>query len=368
MSRKNKFNRGDVAEGILGACLVAKLINRPKNNRDNYPKVTRKDIDDVLDDFFGSGKELVEEAKDKVTRKKLIKDRIIFSIALPIAALEFLKEKDIRKKIVGDLYDSSIAYVENEWEREIREFYTNGIPDVIEIRSDGIGDQKGTKADIKITLNGKKYRRQISLKVSGGEQFAQVSGDEFSKQLAIWNDILGLDIKKMESSYNKALLGYDKSKFFSKRDDKKLTSFKNMLKTASKAVYTEASKQIKSAISSKNTTFYNKLVNLVIEGVTRGELEVELVKLESSKYKRLSFDRKSKQAYVGRLKKLNLIVDIPAEIDPQVRIYDGTKNKKNLILQIRVKVESASKVTGKGKVYKPYMRNYIEAGPRLFDI
>jgi len=368
VSRKNKFNRGDVAEGILGACLVAKLLNRPKREGDNYPKVTRKNIDDVLDDFFKSGKELIEEAKDKVIKKKLIKDKIIFSIALPIAALEFLKEKDIRKKIVGDLYDSSIAYVEKEWKKDISKFYTNGIPDVIEIRSDGTGDQKGTKADIKINVNGKKYRRQISLKVSGGEQFAQISGDEFSKQLAIWNDILGLNIEKMESTYNKAIHGYDKSMFFASRDDKKLSSFKNMLKTASKAVYTEASKQIKNSIVSKDTIFYDKFVNLVIEGVTRGELEVELVKLESSKYKRLSFDKKSKEEYVQRIKKLNLIVDVPSEIDPQVRIYDGIKNKKNLILQIRVKIESPSKNTREGKVYKPYMRNYIEAGPRLFDI
>ena len=90
--------------------------------------------------------------------------------------------------------------------------------------------------------------------------------------------------------------------------------------------------------------------------------------MESSKYKRLSFDKKSKEEYVQRIKKLNLIVDVPSEIDPQVRIYDGIKNKKNLILQIRVKIESPSKNTREGKVYKPYMRNYIEAGPRLFDI
>ena len=368
MAAKMKFNRGDVAEGILGACLAAKFINRPAKATDTYPTVTKKNIDEVLDDFFKTGGELVEEVKDKAVKKKRVKDKVIFSIALPIAALTLLKNKKARKEMFDDLYDSSIAYVEKEWEKDVADFYMNGNPDTIEVRSDGTGDQKGTKADIKMDINGKKYHRQISLKVSGGEQFAQVSGDEFSKQLAIWNDILGLDIKKMEKKYNLAMKGYDKSKFFASRDDKKLIAFKDMLKTASRAVYIEASKQIKSAISSKNTAFYNSLVKLVIDGVTKGELEVELVKLESSKYKRLNFDKKSQAAYVKRMKKLSLKVVVPTGIDPQVRIYDGTESKNNLILQIRVKIEAPSKNTPSGKVYKPYMRNYVEAGPRLFTI
>ena len=368
MSAKMKFNRGDVAEGILGACLAAKFMKRPAKPTDEYPTVTKKDIDKVLDDFFQSGGELVEEVKDRAAKKRRVKDKVIFSIALPVAALNLLKNKKQRQDMVGDLYDSSIDYVEKEWEKDVEEFYMNGKPDTIEVRSDGTGDQKGTKADIKMDVNGSKYHRQISLKVSGGEQFAQVSGDEFSKQLAIWNDILGLDISKMERKYNAAMKGYDKSKFFSKRDDKKLIAFKEMLKTGSRAVYTEASKQIKSAISSKSNTFYNSLVKLVIDGVTKGELEVELVKLESSKYKRLNFDKKSQAAYVRRMKSLRLVVVVPPNIDPQVRIYDGTQTKNNLILQIRVKIESPSKTTKEGKMYKPYMRNYVEAGPRLFTI
>ena len=363
-----KFNRGDVAEGILGACLAAKFINRPANATDKYPKVTKKHIDEVLDDFFRSGGELVEEVKDKAVKKRRVKDKVIFSIALPVAALNLLKDKKSRKKMVDDLYDSSIAYVEKEWSQDVTDFYMNGNPDTIEVRSDGTGDQKGTKADIKMDVNGKKYHRQISLKVGGGDQFAQVSGDEFSKQLAIWNDILGLDIRKMEKKYDVAMKGYDKTKFFASRDNKKLVAFKDMLKTASRAVYIEASKQIKAAISSKKNAFYNSLVKLVIDGVTKGELEVELVKLESSKYKRLTFDKKSQAAYVRRMKKLSLKVSVPTGIDPQVRIYDGSENKKNLILQIRVKIEAPSKRTPAGKVYKPYMRNYVEAGPRLFTI
>ena len=41
----HKFNRGDVAEGILGAALVAKFANRPKSLEDkNWFATERKQL------------------------------------------------------------------------------------------------------------------------------------------------------------------------------------------------------------------------------------------------------------------------------------------------------------------------------------
>jgi hypothetical protein len=51
-----KFNRGDVAEGILGATLTAKFINRPKTLKDENVKVTKAMINKVLDDFYKKSK------------------------------------------------------------------------------------------------------------------------------------------------------------------------------------------------------------------------------------------------------------------------------------------------------------------------
>ena len=72
MPKKTEWNRGDVAEGILGAALVAKFKNRPKGIeavdiekasdaklvkrvKKDWPKVTRNDIDSVLKTFFNGG-------------------------------------------------------------------------------------------------------------------------------------------------------------------------------------------------------------------------------------------------------------------------------------------------------------------------
>ena len=49
-------NRGDIAEGIMGAALTAKFIKRKLNQTvDTLPQVNATDIDAVLAKFFRSG-------------------------------------------------------------------------------------------------------------------------------------------------------------------------------------------------------------------------------------------------------------------------------------------------------------------------
>lgn len=361
-----KFNRGDVAEGILGAALTAKFANRYPEKMKN--PVTKEMIDYVLNQFFSANRMIEFKVKDVAASKgSAVVDGIRFSINLPTPAANLLKDKNSRK-IVDDLYDSAIEYVEKTWEEDVIEFATNGTVDDILIMSDGVGDQKGTKADIKVTINGQLYRKQISLKVAGGEQFAQVSGDDFEKQEKIWQDILGLDIKALEAKYNTAIKNYDKKEIFSSREDKRLGEFKDMIKTAAGVVYQEAAKQIQQKINSKNTEFFNNFAKLVFEGATRGDQSIELVKLQQRTFKQLKFDKNFIKNYSDQLKKSNLKAKFRETGDPLVQIFAGSESKSNLILQIRVKVEAASRNTKAGKVYSPYMRNYVEAGPLMFNL
>lgn len=371
MAKKDiKFNRGDVAEGILGAALAAKFINRPKKFGQNYPKLTKKDIDDLLDDFFRPpGNISVTTVKDVLVTKtqKKIRDNITLEISLPAAATAVLKKKSNRS-VVSDLYESAIDYVEDTWIKDVETFAYNASPDKILIASDGVGDQKGTKADIKITINGKPYKKQISLKVSGGEQFFQVSGHDFSKQMKIWNDLLGLDINEFEKQYMKAISNYDSTAQFSSRDEKKLIAMKDMVKSAAEVVYREAAKQMARKISSKDTKFFKNLANMVFTGATRGDKSIELVKLDKE-YKRMRFDRGFVKRYTEVLKKSDLKVSYREDGDPLIQVHTGTGvGKQNLILQIRVKVEAAPKGTNQGKRYSPYMRNIVEAGPMMFAL
>lgn len=363
-----KFNRGDVAEGVLGATLAAKFINRPKTLKDGNLVVTKSMINAVLDDFYKKSILVSYKVNDIAHKKgKAAIDNVNFSINLPEAAAELLRVK-ANRTIVDDLYDSAIAYVEKTWTDDVMVFALNGQIDTVDIISDGVGDQKGTKADIKINVNGKKYYRQISLKVAGGEQFAQVSGDDFSKQQKLWEDVLKLDISKLNKKYNTALAKYDKTKVFSSRDDDKLIAFKDMIKSAAAIVYKDAAAQIQNKIASKDNAFFTNFARLVFMSATKGDASIELVKLEQKKFKQLQFNKDFVKLYSEQLKKSKLVAKFSTTGDPIVKIYAGTETKDNLILQIRTKVEAASKNTKAGKVYTPYMRNYVEAGPLMFKL
>ena len=53
---KISANRGDIAEGIMGAALTAKFIKRQLGQSvDNLPQVNATDVDAVLAKFFRSG-------------------------------------------------------------------------------------------------------------------------------------------------------------------------------------------------------------------------------------------------------------------------------------------------------------------------
>lgn len=366
-----KFNRGDVAEGILGAALVAKFKNRPKSKNDANIKLTKKMIDDVLDDFFSKSNATTYKVKDILSEKsKLIYDEIIFKMSLPAPAYELLRQTN-KRNVVDDLYSSAIDYVESTWRDEILQFAFNGKIDKIIIASDGVGDQKGTKADIKMTVNDKPYYRQISLKVKGGDQFAQISGHDFYKQIELWEDTLKLNVKSLEKEYLKALVNYDKTLVFSSREDVKVEEFKNMLKKAVSITYEEASKQINSLIRTNNSAFFDNLSKLIFEGATRGSTDIELVKLERKTYKQLSFNKNFMKEYSKKLKEAGLTVVYKKTGDPAVQIFVGSSSgnsKKNLLLQIRPKVSAESSMQKAGKVYRPYIRNIIESGPLMFSL
>ena len=112
----------------------------------------------------------------------------------------------------------------------------------------------------------------------------------------------------------------------------------------------------------------SNLTKLVFEGATKGDASIELVKLEGSKFKQLQFNKDFTKVYTEQLKKSNLKAKFRETGDPLVQLYAGSETKSNLLLQIRVKVEAASSNSKDGKVYRPYMRNYVEAGPLMFAL
>lgn len=345
-----KANRGDVAEAILGAAMAAKFMYRP-----NAP-IT---VDHV--------KEVLHKATRKYSYRKLvpdiafsdtsINDIITYKISIPEKAYQFVREKKNWSK-VDDLFRSSVSYANREkrLNRLSKIMERNNKQNRIIVHADGTADQKITKADISLMIDGKLTKNQISLKVASGDQFAQISGIGFDKQVKLWGKGLSLNVNSLESIYEEALKEFDDSIIFHTNTGKILDEQKAIVKNAARAVYHEAMKQMNAKFGQQDEAFLKNLLRFIRTGATGSQFDqIELVKLERSTFKRVRFDGKEFEHLLDGTE-LKAIINA-STLDPVVKIVDEMTGQS--VFQIRYKVETRKS----GQFYRIYPRNYVEAMP-----
>ena len=185
---KTEFNRGDVAEGIQSAALVARFMKEKPNMT-----VTKADVEAViakLGKYNGINEFTI---KDQFTSPNLaidpdvpIKpDKIIYKVGLAAPHMKAFLSGRVRATKMSGIYDAAVNYANSnpvkEWDKE---FYENGRRDIITVSAQGLEDQKGTKKDIDVSFTdidgkGKKVSMEISVKVAGVAQFSQRGGSKF---------------------------------------------------------------------------------------------------------------------------------------------------------------------------------------------
>jgi hypothetical protein len=177
-------NKGDVAEGVLGAAIAAAFVSGGN-------QISVADVEAFLDELNQNENELVGTTK---TAKVLTKptrredgtiDTITCVIRLSTINFNDLMNKDKRSALTG-LFNAAVAYANSE---EVLEatiaVATNGENNKVAVVSDGVSKQKGTKIDIKVFLDGDATSiGRISLKAGGTAQLGQVGGT--------WEGISGL--------------------------------------------------------------------------------------------------------------------------------------------------------------------------------
>lgn len=345
-----KANRGDVAEVILGAAMAAKFMYRPT------APIT---VDHV--------KEVLHKATRKYSYRKLVpdiafseekvNDIITFKISVPEKAYLFVRDKRNWNK-VDDLFRSAVSYANSEvrLNKQARLMQRNNKQNRIVIHADGTSDQKITKADISLMIDGKKTRNQISLKVSSGDQFAQISGISFDKQIKLWGKGLSLNVTPLKSCYEKNLEKFDESLIFHTNTGKILDEQKEVVKKAARAVYAEAANQLNALFDRQREPFMKNLLRFIRAGATGSQFDqIELVKLDRGSFKRVRFDNKE---FDNLLSGTELKAVLNAEnLDPVVKIIDEFTGRS--VFQIRFRVE----IRKSGNFYKIYPRNYVEAMP-----
>jgi len=379
---KISANRGDIAEGIMGAALTAKFIKRQlRQTVDNLPQVNATDVDAVLTKFFRSGGTYSKTVRDvpkpfdfippdfpgdkvettvNIVRELMFSDKVVFKLTLPQAAMDFLSKQSNRTQ-VRDIFERAIRYANNDptFIREANRLATNAKNDKILVDADGVSNQLDTKVDIGLYANGRKIGKQISLKTESGRQFDQVIGFGIAEFDKLFDNNMGIvvdgSVKNEVNNYIKQFNVTDAFSFRAQTSrDVTGSVWAIKLKKAATLYYKGAEKVIKTQINALD--FRRKLANTIRVGATRGDDDIQLVKLAGAQgaYSERTFGPEFEDA----IENADLSVVSNFTDNPTIKINSNDK----LLVQFRARVDADKRVTG----YRIKLRQVLEAGTGLF--
>ena len=379
---KISANRGDIAEGIMGAALTAKFIKRESGQTvSDSPQVNATDVDAVLAKFFRSGGTYKKTVRDvpkpyefipsnfpgdkiettvNILRELQFSDKVVFKLTLPQPAMDFLSKQSNRTQ-VRDIFERAIRYANNDptFIREANRLATNAKNDKILVDADGVSNQLETKVDIGLFANGRKIGKQISLKTDKGRQFAQVKGFGVAEFDKLFADNMGIIVDgSVKNEVNNYIKEFNVSDAFSFRaqTSKDVTGsvWGTKLKKAAKIYYQGAEKVIKTQIDAID--FRRKLAATIRYGATRGDDDIQLVKLAGAQggYIQRTFGPEFEDA----IENADLSVVSNFTDNPTIKINSNNK----LLVQFRARVDADQRADG----YKILLRQLLEAGTGFF--
>ena len=379
---KISANRGDIAEGIMGAALTAKFIKRQLGQTVNdLPQVNATDVDAVLARFFRSGGTYRKTVRDvpkpfdfippdfpgdkiettvNIIRELMFSDKVVFKLTLPQAAMDFLSKQSNRTQ-VRDIFERAIRYANNDptFIREANRLATNAKNDKILVDADGVSNQLETKVDIGLYANGRKIGKQISLKTESGRQFDQVIGFGIAEFDKLFDNNMGIIVDgSVKNAVNNYIKQFNVTDAFSFRaqTSKDVTGsvWGTKLKKAATIYYKGAEKQIKTQIDALG--FRRKLAATIRYGATRGDNDIQLVKLAGAQgaYSERTFGPEFEDA----IENADLSVVSNFTDNPTIKINSNNK----LLVQFRARVDADQRADG----YKILLRQLLEAGTGFF--
>jgi hypothetical protein len=329
-------NKGDTAEGLLGAAMFVKLLKRENGVIGDVDSNDLWSVFDKLtpvndDDFMITSKD-VGGATDKVWFRLKVKGFVRTALSNPA----------LRKKM--DVWaQSPINYVNSSQGTEFAEqFYKNGQPDEIGIISDGLSAQSDRKSDVYTVIRDPKTGKiakellPISLK-AGAEQFAQHSGNSYKAMASMFGK-MGIQLQ-----------GNSKDIYDGLQKD-------GRTEEAVYGIYTSAAKTFNNSVVTDNqeAKFIAQLANAINSWATGGMSNVQLVSFGS----RGAFEVLQFNNLLPKMKLLDLVAETHWGENPKFIIKD--KNQ-GILFHIRTYLQTKDDGT-------KYQRNVIEKGPLLSKI
>jgi len=324
---KEAGNRGDIAEGILGAAIAARFINKNQN-------IDTAKIKAVLRDLGPTATKIKQKDFNSANKNPKIIDNVNLYISLAESNMKVLLDPS-KWAGLDDLFQSAVKYANGDtviaWSKLL---YNNNQKNNIDVISDGLGNQSGTKVDVKVLVDGVVTNIKVSLKAGDVKQFGQVAGSEFEKQLFLWKTLLEIDVSTKETLYTKHLQNKE-------------------VNEALYVTYSFVAEQINIKLggSSSKPKLLRDLGNGIRHFATLNEEDVSLVQLSKNEAVIYTFDK-----IHDKLKNLDLTAVIKDSAGKPKLVI---QNKElNSLIEVRVKAEGRPDGS-------TYIRNYIEKGEVL---
>lgn len=333
-------NKGEIAEGILGAAMFAKFTKRRAD--ENIATVTPNDISNILSQLKMTGEDTYQVTVNDANSQ--IADIISFVLKLKTGPYKDLMDPTKRNLIANEFLSAS-AYVNSPMaERYSKYFYLNGKADEISIVADGAASETDKKTDVWVgvkeaTGQMRYLKLNTSLKIGGIKQFGQVGGADMTSMIKLWN-YFGIDVSKYTAQFD-------------------TLSRENQFEALSyiyKLVTEELARNLMGDNDTDEAQFVDILAHAITHFATLGDSNVELVDFDKGGFKILRFKNLKE-----KLSKVNLTATYRSDkARPEIIIHD-VANPKRILLHIRVKIETLKS----GNVY---IRSIIEKGKLLEEI
>jgi hypothetical protein len=336
-------NKGEVAEGILGAATMARLIKRPGT-------------DVTVDDVYTIIKQLPNTTTGGVLTKNApegdsISDVFEFTIKLKPATYKDFKDEK-KWPIVAGIAKSIVKYVNSNVKLYSNFFEQNGRPDKVEVVSDGVSDETSSKTDVYMVYrdeNGERRLQHFDLSAKTGttNQIGQVGSGgaraSAEKQYEIIRQLFnrfGADVSPIENKFVAA----------------------NTVEKAYEYAYKQAAIDLKNKLKGMDDdveqSFLKQLINGIKYFATLNNDKVKLVQFTDTGYFVLDFkklDRLFNNDQINLSAAYKLRTGGGTTPIPVVSIYDKISGQE--LLAIRMFRSSGG-----------YIRTYIEKGNLLKKI
>ena len=340
----SKFNRGDVSEGILAAAITARFLSKTK-------RVTDTDVTSVIRKLarpvnMGSKGLTSTSYFTSANENPKINDEVCCVINLAENNMDALRDLKIyQQKDIREIVTASAAFANGMYVMQWADLmYTNNQKNKIEVLSEGLMDQTGTKVDLKIRIDDKPCSIGISLKYGDVKQFGQVGGSSFESMKSLFEP-LGVTFSKIfENKYTEKI---------SKKD------ISGSLTMAYEEAVTQMNKK-------QQKVLLKHLADFMKYHATLNEDDVALVQLNRSEAGVYDFG-KLEQKLMGQEVELEMTEGITEKLTGYTgsnkipKINFRVKANNEILFSIRLKLEG-NRINSKGKRLPLVVRNYIEKG------